>query len=118
MVSCGARVYLNQYINGVIHVGQVAASGGEPETLRFGLAEHEFVDAISPDGSQLLVRAWNTDGSVLGNVPYWIVPLVGAVPKRLGSVNAHGSCWLPDGRILYAHDYDLFLLYSHSRCST
>ena len=118
MVSDGPRVYFNQYINGVIHVGQVAASGGEPETLRFGLAEHEFVDAISPDGSQLLVGAWNTDGSVLGNVPYWIVPLVGGVPKRLGSVNAHGSCWLPDGRILYAHDYDLFLINADGSGST
>jgi Tol biopolymer transport system component len=93
----------------------VASSGGDVQTLRFGLAEHEFVDAISPDGAELVVGAWTTDGSVMGDVPYWLVPLVRGAPRRLDDVLAHGSCWLPDGRLLYAYEHDLYTIDRHGR---
>lgn len=115
VLTDGPRLYFTQFINGIVRPGMVAASGGEVQTLRFGLGEHEFIDAISPEGSELVVGAWNTDGSVTGDVPYWLVPLVRGAPRRLDDVVAHGSCWLPDGRILYANEHDLYTIDRHGR---
>jgi Tol biopolymer transport system component/tRNA A-37 threonylcarbamoyl transferase component Bud32 len=109
ILTDGPRIYFNEFVNGVIRAGQVSVSGGEPVQMRFGVAPYELVEAISPDGTELLVAGWD-DATALSDVPYWVVPLVGGTPRRLGTVTGHGSHWLPDGRILYAYGDELFLV--------
>lgn len=50
---------------------------------------------ISPDESQLLVAPFT---SRTGNMPVWVMPLVGGAPRRIGDLTANDATFSPDGK--------------------
>jgi Tol biopolymer transport system component len=66
--------------------------------------ENPVVADVSPDGSELLLRAGFYDAAL------WVVPLPGGSPRRLADLAAHDAAFSPDGRRLaLARAMDLWL---------
>ncbi len=111
LVTDGARLYFSEPGGGGSESGgggstlaQVSIGGGDVLSLRTHFRTPSILD-ISPAGSELLVR-----GRFAGEVPLWIVPVLGGAPRRVGDVMAHDAAWLPNGqKIVYAHGQDLYL---------
>lgn len=111
LLTDGSRIYFTEWTNHRLIVRQVAAAGGETAPVPLSIDQNHAAEAISPDGSELLV------GTFHGPAPhasYWIVPLVGGAPRRLGErvgeVRGQASDWLADGRILIGKDTELWLI--------
>jgi Tol biopolymer transport system component len=109
LVTDGTRIYFSQLgPEGDFVVSQVATAGGEPVRIPTPGVRSAVVLDLSPDGSELLVRAFVTDVVPTFDDPLWVVPLPGGTPRRLGSLVAHDAVWSPDGkRLVYATGSDL-----------
>jgi serine/threonine protein kinase/dipeptidyl aminopeptidase/acylaminoacyl peptidase len=85
---------------------QVSVAGGEPVAM----SEAFFVadlEGIGPDGSELLLHAWE---GTLPEGPLWVYPTVSGSRHRLGGVASSGADWSPDGhRIAYVKGRGLFI---------
>ncbi len=107
-VTDGSRLYFTENIDNRRSLVQVSVTGGE--TVPFSISlPNSGIEDISPDGTALFVR-----GAGAGLVPspssYWIVPLPGGSPRRLGEVRAHDLHPSPDGQqIAYFEESDLYL---------
>jgi dipeptidyl aminopeptidase/acylaminoacyl peptidase len=106
LVSDGPRIYLTEWVNGHLVVGQIAAAGGELARLPLSLGRDHLVDAMSPDGSEVLVGTPELGKS---EEQFYALPLVGGTARRLPDVLGHSTSWLPDGRILYTRGREVFL---------
>jgi eukaryotic-like serine/threonine-protein kinase len=85
---------------------QVSVAGGEPVPMSeaFFLAD---LEGIAPDGSQLLLHAWE---GTLAEGPLWVYPTVSGSRHRLGGITSSGASWSPDGRsIAYVKGRALFV---------
>jgi serine/threonine protein kinase len=96
IVTDGTRLY---FIEGQSGLSQTSVNGGETFPIPTSLEDTGFSNVfdISPDGSLLLMntaRGTSLDG------PLWSVPVLGASPRRLGSLEGHAGAWSPDGQTM------------------
>lgn len=98
LVTNGPLLYFPESTDGV-RTRTVPTAGGVSERPEFGLGWSQVVEAVSPDGSNLIVSTQPVPGTTVR--PFWIVSAAGGAPRRLGSISGHCPLWLPDGRILY-----------------
>lgn len=111
ILTDGPRIYFPEFVSGRHVARQVSAAGGEPLPVPVSIADHHVSAAVSPDGLQLLVAAFDARGaSSLSDVPLWIVSTAGGAPRRIPDVEAHGATWLKDGRILFTFENRFFLV--------
>lgn len=110
ILSDGPRIYFTEFVNGRLFVRQVTAAGGHSVRLPLSISDHHVVDAVSPEGAELLVAAFSEEGPFAGEAPAWVVPLVDGAPRRLGDVVGHAAHWLKDGRIVYVNGSDFFMV--------
>lgn len=118
LVTDGSRVYFNEGQPGSESIMQVAVTGGHTATVPSRLA-NPGIEAVSPDGSQLLVGVGGFNQPL---VSLWSIPLPAGEPRRMGNLNAaafslvttgsptfaSNASYTPDGRIVAAMDLDLF----------
>jgi eukaryotic-like serine/threonine-protein kinase len=106
IVTDGSRIYFTE---GHVHpiAAQVPVEGGEVVPLASSLRDVELLD-LSPKRSELLVITAAVYGPP--DAPLWILPTMGASPRRLGDLLAHDAAWSPDGeQIVYARGSDLYV---------
>ncbi len=95
----GQRIYTTELVGGQWELVQIPISGGTPTVIPTPFAVTP-VDGISPDGSKLLIEAYN--GHVLSQRPLWVMPAAGGTPQRVGNMMVYSAAWSPDGaRIAY-----------------
>ncbi len=109
LLSEGSRVI---FASGVNHdeAYQISMNGGE--TVAVPLRMKAALIDLSPDGTELLLgRPAGSDArGVLDEL--WAQPLLGGVPRRLGSLVAQGeaAAWSPDGQqLVYATNNELHI---------
>ena len=73
LTTDGARIYFNDGATGSWKIAQVAATGGTASVINTKLANPE-IEAISPEGSSLLVPVENVEENA-GSYPLWVVPI-------------------------------------------
>ena len=99
----GSRLYFWELGPGI---SQVSAAGGQTVPLTTGIL-NDFINDISPKGSELLIGAPTSYNSYLNTL--WILPLPGGSPRRLADVLAQDATWSPDAsKIIYAIESDLY----------
>ena len=107
MVTDGSRIYVDQLRSGGYVLAQVSVTGGETSVIPIPIKGFNL-DDISPDHSQLLVRAFASTGSQ--ELPFWVLPLPTGSPRRLGDFLATGASWSPDGeQLVFTKDSALYL---------
>jgi serine/threonine protein kinase/Tol biopolymer transport system component len=105
----GSRLYL-QYTTSVVAnaspIGQVSVAGGEVAPIAAPTLSMQIL-GVSPDGSSLLVS--DEPGTAFDG-PFWALPVLGGLPRRLGDAMGHAGAWSPDGhRLVFAKGNELFL---------
>ena len=75
---------------------QVAAIGGETQPFPVPFP-NTVVFSVSPDRSQMLVAPFVQR---TGNLPLWIMPLVGGQPRRVGDLQVSAASFSSDGASL------------------
>src|SRR5262245_10399884 len=102
LVTDGPRLYFSIGKG----LAQVASAGGETVEIPWSFPS-AFVMDISPSRSELLVM--NQVGSEF-EAPLWVLPMLGAAPRRLGNLVGHAGTWSLDGQqIVYAYGHTLYL---------
>ena len=105
LVTDGSRLYIAELLDNKSALFQVSVAGGEVIPLPVPFPK-PGLDDISPSGSELFVGSY--DGPY--PFPYWLVPLPGGSPRRLGDIGSHDVHPSPDGRqIAYVVESDLYL---------
>jgi serine/threonine protein kinase/Tol biopolymer transport system component len=105
LVTDGTRLYFTMPKKIGWTIAQVSASGGETAPIPSHFDDIQLAD-ISPNGAELLIGQFDSPS----DVPIYILPLPAGLPRRVGSILAHGASWSPAGeQIVYAHDNELFL---------
>ena len=96
ITSDGSRIFYLERDGDHWNSLEVAITGGEsqafPKPPKF---PNLRIFGISPDGSQLLVAPFT---SRTGNMPVWVMPLVGGAPRRIGDLTADDATFSPDGK--------------------
>jgi Tol biopolymer transport system component/DNA-binding winged helix-turn-helix (wHTH) protein len=106
VVSDGLRIFFLEREGNQWQSKEIAATGGESQPLRSPFPNTKIF-AISPDGSQFLVAPFT---SMSGNLPLWIMPVVGGAPRRIGDLTANDATFSPNGtQIAIARDDGIFL---------
>jgi eukaryotic-like serine/threonine-protein kinase len=103
----GSRVYFNAG-HFPSRPYEVSAGGGESFLVPVQLKDATLQD-ISPDRSEFLFRTYG-QGVPLSFVPmpFWIAPVMGGAPRRLGDLAGGEAAWSPDGRrLVYAEEKEL-----------
>jgi len=96
LVTDGSRVYFTRGTSAGFGIGQVSIAGGEVFVVPASFPAPVVMDA-SPEGSELL--ALFMKGRVHAGA-LWAVPLPGGSPRPIGSVEASGAAWSPDGNTI------------------
>jgi serine/threonine protein kinase len=102
LLTDGARIYFNEGSAGSWKIVQVSVAGGETSDVSTKLTNPE-VAAIAPDGSSLLALVGIRTPQAL-----WTIPLPTGEPRRLGTIEAKGAGFFPNGRVLFTADKDLY----------
>jgi serine/threonine protein kinase/Tol biopolymer transport system component len=107
-VTDGSRLYITENVDNQRSLVQVSVTGGE--TVPFSISlPNPGIDDIFPDGTALFVKS-GAAGLVPSPSSYWIVPLPGGSPRRLGEIRSHDVHPSPDGQqIAYFEESDLYL---------
>ena len=105
LVSDGTRVYFTVDENGGRGLAYVSVDGGEVNRIPIAFPTVDVQD-ISPSGTEVLV----TRPDQPPPRQLWRIPLNGTSPRQVDGVKVTDSFWMPDGRIGYAQETDLFLL--------
>jgi eukaryotic-like serine/threonine-protein kinase len=101
----GLRLYFNEGRLGTLDIVQMAVTGGPVAVIPTPLADAQPT-AITPDGSALLVLQ---GGAGPPGKPAWRVPLPAGEPIRLGDLKGQDVSVTPDGHILLADGFDLYI---------
>jgi eukaryotic-like serine/threonine-protein kinase len=105
LATDGLRVYFTEVLSDRSAVAAVSVSGGETIPIRTPFNDAVILN-ISPDSSELLV----TDGYPDDERPFWMVPVFGGSPHRLGNISGHSGSWSSDGQKFgYANGSDLYV---------
>jgi serine/threonine protein kinase/Tol biopolymer transport system component len=92
MDTDGSRVYFTEEHVGTLGLAQVAASGGPVAPVPTQIPA-PYRATIAPDFSGLLVSE-----NAYGPHSLWFQPLPAGDPRRLGSLEAQGAAFSPDGK--------------------
>lgn len=104
LIAGGRRLYFGRYTAGRIILSTVGEDGGPIHEIPTPFVK-TMPEAISADGSRLLVLAW--DGEQRER-DLWIVPVAGGSPRRVGNVKCHSAAWSPNGQhIAFANADDI-----------
>jgi eukaryotic-like serine/threonine-protein kinase len=102
----GARLYFGEYTSEGPVIAQVSASGGDVAHVPVP-ASTMYLQAVSPDGSTLLVA--DEVGQTAFRGPLWGVPVLGGSARKLGETAGETAAYTPDGRMIaYSDGKDLF----------
>lgn len=99
VLTDGARLYLQEYLDGRYIVAQVSALGGDTIPIPIPLP-NVALDNISPNKSDLVVGSFT--GTEIEQ-PLWAVPPLGGAPRRLADTPGLDGTWLPSGELVVAH---------------
>ena len=109
VMTDGPRVYFVETANERALLSQVSASGGEISHIATPFANN-FLHAVSPFRSELLVDSVNAGILGSGQAPAWIVPIPAGSPRRVGDFLVNAATWSRDGQQLaYSQDHDIYL---------
>jgi Tol biopolymer transport system component len=105
LVSDGTRIYFLEREGENWHLAQTSISGGEPQIVPTPFRNTRVL-AVSPDRDKLLI---GTFVSRSDRMPFWIWPVQGGAPKRVGDVSGYDAVWGPTGRqIFFAKDEGIY----------
>lgn len=112
LVSDGSHIYFDEFRDGKTILASVSVSGGTVKTISTFLST-PTPQAVSQDGRELLVL--NQDGKEEER-SVWIVPVSGAMPKRVGDMRCHSAAWdSQESRIAFATGNAIFLTSDEGR---
>ena len=109
IVTDGLRLYFAEAGNNGMRstLDQVSASGGETSPVPTPFEQNIELGDIASDRSDLLLQTFVAGES---EMPLWILPALGGVPRRVGDVLGRDAAWSPDGqRIAYAKGDELYV---------
>jgi Tol biopolymer transport system component/DNA-binding winged helix-turn-helix (wHTH) protein len=101
----GSRIYFNEtLIDQRPVILQVSVTGGDAVPLVVPLKRPRMLD-LSRDGTELLIA--NDDGFESSSL--WLMPVVGASPRRIGMVPITDAKFAADGNnIIYGSEHDVY----------
>jgi Tol biopolymer transport system component len=106
LVTDGSRVYFQEDLAGFWGFAQVSTAGGETVPVATG-KEEMYLQDISPNRAELL---GGSSGGSASEGPFWLVPTLSGMPRRLGDLVGWSGTWSPDGqKVLYTKGGGLFL---------
>jgi len=103
VLTDGARLYLQEVVNGRYVIAQVAVSGGDTAVMNTPFA-NVSLNNISPDKTELVVGSFT---GVELEQPLWALPVIGSSPRRFAQVPGEDGTWMPNGNLLVAHENHL-----------
>ena len=109
IVTDGLRLYFAETANSGMRstLNQASASGGETSSVPTPFEQNIELGDIASNRSDLLLQTFVAGES---EMPLWILPALGGVPRRVGDVLGRDAAWSPNGeRIAYAKDHELYV---------
>jgi Tol biopolymer transport system component/DNA-binding winged helix-turn-helix (wHTH) protein len=109
IVTDGLRLYFAEAANSGMRSGlsQASASGGETSPVPTPFEQNIELGDIGSNRSDLLLQTFVAGES---EMPLWILPALGGVPRRVGDVLGRDAAWSPNGqRIAYAKGNELYV---------
>ena len=109
IVTDGPRLYFAEVADSGMRSAlyQVSASGGETSAVPIALEQSVEVGDIASNRSDLLLNTFIAGES---EMPLWILPALGGVPRRLGEASGRDAAWSPNGeKIAYANGQKLYV---------
>jgi DNA-binding winged helix-turn-helix (wHTH) protein/Tol biopolymer transport system component len=105
MVTDGSRIYFTEWLpDGHSLVLQVSVKGGDTTPIAEPLKQPEVVD-LSRDGTELLVASYEDKV----RASYWVQPVAGGSPRRVGTVLGEDARFGPDGAsVIYGEGHDIY----------
>jgi len=104
IVTDGVRLYFTEGARGSFKIVQVAVTGGSVAAVPTSLTDLRVM-GLAAEGSALLA----IEGVGPYPNPLWQVALPTGELRRLGTIDAQGASFFPDGRILFGRESDLYL---------
>ena len=89
----GARVFFMERAGDHWNLMQVPAIGGDAQPFSAAYRNMRVVN-VSPDRSEFVAT---TFVARVGDLPLWLVPVVGGPPRRVGNILADDAVFTPDG---------------------
>jgi DNA-binding winged helix-turn-helix (wHTH) protein len=105
----GLRLYFAETANSGMRstLNQASASGGETSSVPTPFEQNIELGDIASNRSDLLLQTFVAGES---EMPLWILPALGGVPRRVGDVLGRDAAWSPNGeRIAYAKGHELYV---------
>ena len=109
IVTDGLRLYFAEAANSGMRstLNQASASGGETSRVPTPFEQNIELGDIASNRSDLLLQTFVAGES---EMPLWILPALGGVPRRLGDILGRDAAWSPNGqRIAYAKGHELYV---------
>ena len=109
IVTDGLRLYFAEAANSGMRstLNQASASGGETSPVPTPFEQNIELGDIASNRSDLLLQTFVAGES---EMPLWILPALGGVPRRVGDVLGRDAAWSPNGqRIAYAKGDELYV---------
>jgi Tol biopolymer transport system component len=109
IVTDGLRLYFAEAAKSGMRftLNHASASGGETSPVPTPLEQNIELGDIASNGSDLLLHTFLAGES---QMPLWILPELGGVPRRVGDVVGRDAAWSPDGEsIAYAKGHELYV---------
>ena len=103
VLTDGARLYFQEFVDGRYVIAQVAVTGGEAVVMNTPF-HNVSLDGISPDKTELLVGSFS---GIEIEQTLWVVPVVGGSPRRFAAMPGQDGTWMPNGNILVANERQL-----------
>jgi hypothetical protein len=93
----GLRLYFAEAADSGMRstLNQASVSGGETSPVPTPFEQNVEVGDIASNRSDLLLQTFVAGES---EMPLWILPALGGVPRRLGDVLGRDAAWSPDGQ--------------------
>lgn len=105
LATDGSRIYFNEGPVGSFKIAQVAVTGGPTAIVPTRLS-NPLVAGLGSEGSVLLAMVGGPNDY---SNSIWTVPLPAGQPRQLGTLVARDAAFAPDGRLIFAHENDLYV---------